>query len=79
MLAPAAVMVNLLGAGKGAGAPRGLSQALAIPGAHPHIYGKAVSARGRKMGHVTALGKNLDEALDTAQRAASQIRFGGEP
>jgi 5-(carboxyamino)imidazole ribonucleotide synthase len=74
--APAAVMVNLLGAAKGAGAPHGLAAALAIPGAHPHIYGKALSAPGRKMGHVTALGKNLDEALATAQRAASLIRFG---
>jgi len=28
------------------------------------------------MGHVTALGKTLDEALATAQRAAGHIRFG---
>lgn len=76
--APAAVMVNLLGAAKGSGAPHGLAQALAIPGAHPHIYGKSVSAPGRKMGHVTALGKNLDEALASARRAADLIRFGGD-
>ncbi|MDB6065177.1 MAG: N5-carboxyaminoimidazole ribonucleotide synthase [Pedosphaera sp.] len=79
MRAPAAAMVNLLGAGKGAGAPHGLSEALAIPGAHPHIYGKAVSVPGRKMGHVTALGQTIDEALATAQRAASLIRFGDKP
>lgn len=77
MRAPAAVMVNLLGAGKGSGTPLGLSEALAVPGAHPHVYGKAVSSPGRKMGHLTALGKNLDEALATAQRAAGLIRFGG--
>ncbi len=77
--APAAVMVNLLGAAKGSGAPRGLDAALAIPGAHPHIYGKSVSAPGRKMGHLTALGQTLDEALATAQRAASLIRFGDTP
>ncbi|MDB6066892.1 MAG: 5-(carboxyamino)imidazole ribonucleotide synthase [Pedosphaera sp.] len=76
MHAPAAAMVNLLGAAKGTGAPHGLSEALTIPGAHPHIYGKAVSAPGRKMGHVTALGQTMDEALATAQRAASLIRFG---
>jgi 5-(carboxyamino)imidazole ribonucleotide synthase len=76
--APAAVMVNLLGAAKGSGAPQGLSAALAIPGAHPHIYGKSVSSPGRKMGHVTALGKNMEAALATAQRAASLIRFGGD-
>jgi 5-(carboxyamino)imidazole ribonucleotide synthase len=79
LLAPAAVMVNLLGAGKGSGAPHGLGDALAVPGAHPHIYGKTISAPGRKMGHVTALGETLDEALATAQRAAGHIRFGGEP
>ncbi len=78
MRAPAAVMVNLLGAGKGTGTPHGLAEALAIPGAHPHIYGKAFSAPGRKMGHVTALGQNVDEAQATAQRAASLIRFGDE-
>ncbi|HZV36020.1 MAG TPA: ATP-grasp domain-containing protein, partial [Verrucomicrobiae bacterium] len=76
MRAPAAVMINLLGAGKGSGAPHGLADALAVAGAHPHIYGKAVSSKGRKMGHVTALGQNLGEALATAQRAASLIRFG---
>ncbi len=75
--APAAVMVNLLGAAKGTGEPHGLSEALATPGAHPHIYGKSLSAPGRKMGHVTALGQTMDEALATAQRAAKLIRFGG--
>jgi 5-(carboxyamino)imidazole ribonucleotide synthase len=74
--APAAVMVNLLGSGKGCGTPHGLPAALAVPGAHPHIYGKSVSAPGRKMGHLTALGQTMDEALTTAQRAAGLIRFG---
>jgi 5-(carboxyamino)imidazole ribonucleotide synthase len=77
--APAAAMVNLLGAGKGSGAPHGLAEALAVPGAHPHVYGKSVSAPGRKMGHVTALGQTVEEALATAQRAANLIRFGDEP
>jgi 5-(carboxyamino)imidazole ribonucleotide synthase len=76
MRAPAAVMINLLGAGKGAGAPHGLDHALAVPGAHVHIYGKTLSAPGRKMGHVTALGMSIEEALDRAQLAASLIRFG---
>jgi 5-(carboxyamino)imidazole ribonucleotide synthase len=78
MLAPAAVMINLLGAARGVGTPHGLSAALAIPGAHPHIYGKALSVPGRKMGHLTALGNSLDEALATAQRAASLIHFGDQ-
>jgi 5-(carboxyamino)imidazole ribonucleotide synthase len=76
LVAPAAVMVNLLGAGKGSGRPAGLEQALAVPGAHLHVYGKAMAGAGRKMGHVTALGATLDEALATAQRAADLVRFG---
>ncbi len=74
--APAAAMVNLLGRGAGTGTPHGLAQALNIPGAHVHIYGKTKSARGRKMGHVTALGATVDEAVAIAQRAADCIRFG---
>ena len=77
MVAPAAVMVNLLGTEKGLGHPHGLANALAVAGAHVHVYGKAMSGPGRKMGHVTALGATLDEARASAQRAADCIRFGG--
>jgi 5-(carboxyamino)imidazole ribonucleotide synthase len=76
MVAPAAVMVNLLGVGRAAGHPRGLENALAVPGAHVHIYGKAMSGAGRKMGHVTALGTTPEDALATAQRASAMIQFG---
>lgn len=76
MVAPAAVMVNLLGVGKGPGRPFGLDRALAVPGAHVHIYGKAISNVGRKMGHVTALGGTMNEALAKAEPAAREISFG---
>lgn len=76
MRTPAAAMVNLLGRADCPGAPHGLHQALAVPGAHVHIYGKTRSARGRKMGHVTALGPTVDAALATASEAAGHIRFG---
>jgi len=79
MVAPAAVMVNLLGDRKAVGRPVGIDLALAVAGAHVHIYGKAMSGAGRKMGHVTALGATMDEALAIAQRAAAQIRFGEAP
>lgn len=78
MVAPAAAMVNLLGCGEGPGTPVGLTEALRIPGAYVHVYGKTRSARGRKMGHVTALGCDAGEAASLAQRAADCIRFGGE-
>lgn len=70
-----AAMVNLLGKTTATGAPRGIADALAISGAHVHLYGKLHVARGRKMGHVTALGPTAVEALATAQRAADCIYF----
>ncbi len=78
MVAPAAVMVNLLGYSDGPGTPRGLEEALSFEGAHVHIYGKSTSARGRKMGHVTGLGQKMAEAEALAQKAADCIRFGGD-
>jgi 5-(carboxyamino)imidazole ribonucleotide synthase len=76
MVAPAAVMVNLLGTGRGPGVPQGLREALAVRGAHVHVYGKAMSGAGRKMGHVTALGPNVADAESTARKAADCLRFG---
>lgn len=79
MLVPAAVMVNLLGTSRSDGHPHGLTEALAVPGATVHIYGKAMSGAGRKMGHVTAVASTTAEALQTASRAAAAIRFGAHP
>lgn len=76
MVKPAAVMVNLLGEGTGSGHPAGFHEALAMPGVHVHIYGKDASHKGRKMGHVTAVGESLDEAENRAQQAASILKFG---
>jgi 5-(carboxyamino)imidazole ribonucleotide synthase len=76
LVAPAAVMVNLLGSGRGPGRPQRIDQALAVAGAHVHIYGKAMSGPGRKMGHVTALGQSLGSAERTALKAARAVAFG---
>ena len=76
MVKPAAVMVNLLGQGSGSGIPEGLEKALALPGVHLHIYGKEVSRKGRKMGHVTGLGETIQSAEKLAQDAADVLKFG---
>lgn len=76
MVAPAAVMVNLLGHGTGAGWPVGVAEALAVPGVHLHLYGKTESRRGRKMGHITAIGDSVAEAEARASRAADALTFG---
>jgi 5-(carboxyamino)imidazole ribonucleotide synthase len=76
MVTPVAVMVNLLGDGDGPGWPTGVPDALAVPGTHLHLYGKTESRRGRKMGHVTALGDTIADAEMRGMRAASALTFG---
>lgn len=78
MLAPAAVMINLLGEEEGTGYPVGIDKALNVKGAHIHVYGKATTRIGRKMGHITALGQNLEQAEEIAQSAATYIHFGAQ-
>lgn len=76
MRTPAAAMVNLLGHTDGPGEPHGIADCLAVAGAHLHLYGKARSKPGRKMGHITALGLNTSDALEIASRAAAPLHFG---
>ena len=78
MIAPAAVMINMLGEEQGTGYPVGIEQALAVKGAHIHVYGKTATNIGRKMGHITALGSDINEAEQIASKAASCIRFGAQ-
>ena len=75
LMAPAAAMVNVLGMNDAPGRARGLDKALGVPGAYVHIYGKTVSSKGRKMGHITALGPNVREAWFSAERAARALYF----
>jgi 5-(carboxyamino)imidazole ribonucleotide synthase len=78
-LAPTA-MVNLLGTG-----PRrdaclaGVAGALADPNVHLHLYDKRRVFERRKMGHLTALGSDVDEALDRARMALAGLHWAGDP
>lgn len=76
LLRPAS-MANLVGAGERSGDPRitGLDAAMALPAVGVHLYGKAQVRPARKMGHVTALGATLDEALSRAREAQRRIRI----
>jgi len=78
-LQPAA-MVNLLGAAGYQGRPliSGLAAVLAIPGVCVHVYGKAVTKPGRKMGHVTVIDDTLDAACAKAREVKNSIRILGE-
>ena len=71
-----AVMLNILGEPDCSGAPRieGLREALAIPGLSFHWYGKAETRPLRKMGHVTILGEDIEEALQKARRVKEVLK-----
>lgn len=73
MRTPTAVMVNLLGARVGDPNADCLREALSIPDAHVHIYGKRTVRVGRKMGHVTVLGDDLESTEAAAKHAVQCI------
>lgn len=72
LTAPAVVMVNIVGNADGGDPRASLPAALAVPNARFHLYAK--SARpGRKLGHVTVRGADLDTARAKAVHAAELI------
>jgi len=71
---PWSVMVNVVGSAAGDPAER-MAAALAIPGVHVHLYGKSWRP-GRKLGHVTVCGDELDEVRRRAHAAV--VALGGE-
>jgi len=78
-LAPTAV-VNILGAG-----PRrearllGVAPAMADPDVHLHLYDKRRVFERRKMGHLTALGPDVIEALARARAALAALHWADDP
>ncbi len=71
--APWTVMANVLG-GSGQGLYAELGSLLARdPALRVHLYGKQVRP-GRKIGHVTVCGDDLDDLRARARRAADQLR-----
>jgi len=74
-----AVMVNLLGEQGYEGEPfiEGIHDALEIPELSFHFYGKSFTKPFRKMGHVTVLDDNIDEALNKANKAKDILKIKG--
>jgi 5-(carboxyamino)imidazole ribonucleotide synthase len=77
LAAPRAVMVNILGGGDPDLYSRLIHVMAADPGMKVHLYGKEVRP-GRKVGHVTALGDDVEVLRDRARRAASYLSWGRE-
>ncbi len=72
-IAPYAVMVNVLGGDKEDGLYRAYLHCMARdPGLKIHMYGKDVRP-GRKLGHVTVVGDDLDDLLARAHHAADYL------
>ena len=78
-LSPAA-MINLLGAEGSSGRPviHGLREALEVPGVSVHVYGKGRSAPNRKMGHVTVIDRDLENARRKAIEVQRVLGIAGE-
>ena len=70
-LAPAA-MANLLGDLWTHGEPD-WARAAAIPNVKLHLYGKLSARPGRKMGHLTAIGSDVENALADVKRARALL------
>ena len=66
-------MVNVLGSGTAQ--PPNLAAALSVPEVFVHLYAKTENRRGRKLGHVTALGSHAADALERAQLAAQSLQL----
>ena len=77
LLAPCAVMVNLLGGDASELAPGARAAMEADPGIKVHLYGKSVRP-GRKLGHVTVVGEDPVQLLARAHRAEKLIVDGPE-
>jgi 5-(carboxyamino)imidazole ribonucleotide synthase len=75
-LTAAAAMVNVVGPQDGSDPAWRLDEALSVPGASVHLYGK--SARpGRKLGHVTVCAATPEDALALAREAADRLERNG--
>jgi 5-(carboxyamino)imidazole ribonucleotide synthase len=72
----AGIMVNLVGEEGFSGQVvyENIEKIMAINGVTPHIYGKRETRPFRKMGHVTIVNENMDEARKIAEEVKNSIR-----
>ena len=70
----AACMINLLGEREGSGVPKSPDKMLQT-NAKLHLYDKTDSRVGRKMGHITAIATDVEEAISIAEKAAHSFKW----
>lgn len=71
-----AVILNIVGEEGFSGSAyyEGLEEVLKMENAFVHLYGKAETKPGRKMGHVTVIGKDRDELVYKANRIKHMLK-----
>ncbi len=71
-----AVMINLLGekGHEGVAKYRGLEKIMAIEGVYVHLYGKKYTKPFRKMGHVTIVDQNRENAIEKARLVQETLK-----
>ena len=72
VIKPAAIS-NLLGDVWLGKRPPAFDRALAIPGVRLHLYEKSVPRPGRKMGHLSAIGDTVQQAVDRVIQARNAL------
>jgi len=75
MRKPVVVMMNLLGKYKRKAKVNHFRKSMAQVDGHLHVYGKLQSKIGRKMGHYTLLGDDLEAVYAQAKEYAEQIQL----
>ncbi len=70
------VMVNLVGEKnrKGPVIYKNMDQIIGIKGVNPHIYGKKETRPNRKMGHITVISSNIEEAIKIAKEIKRTVK-----
>lgn len=71
-----AVMINLLGEKDYNGTAKfiGIEEVLKLDGVYIHLYGKKYTKYFRKMGHITILDKDLNKAIEKANKIKNTVK-----
>jgi 5-(carboxyamino)imidazole ribonucleotide synthase len=73
MIKPCAVMINLLGEKQGDGVPENVVNLLTHKNIKLHLYNKKSSRIGRKMGHITLIGDDLNDVIKEIDSAYKSL------
>ncbi len=70
------IMLNLVGENKNEGEVlyENIDMIMKISGVTPHIYGKRKSRLNRKMGHITVVNKNINDAIEISKEIRKIIK-----